>query len=71
MVFHQMEKYWNIYDKLASNPSIPKAITSAIYSIVIDGQRGEYTEEQVESEIKDLTNKLKASCNFVNALLEE
>lgn len=66
-----MEKYWKIYDKLASNPSIPKAITSAIYSIVQDGQRGKYTEEEVESEIKDLTNKLKASCNFVSMLLEE
>ena len=66
-----MEKYWKIYDELASNPSIPKTITSAIYSIVQDGQRGKYTEEEVESEIRDLTNKLKASCNFVNMLLGE
>lgn len=66
-----MDKYWKIYDKLASNKQIPKALRKSIYSIVQEGQRGKYTEEEVESEIRDLTNKLKASCNFVNMLLGE
>jgi len=66
-----MDKYWKIYDKLASNEQIPKALRKSIYSIVQRGQKGKLSEEEVNSEILDLTNKLKASCNFVEILMKE
>tara|TARA_B100002019_G_scaffold270051_1_gene263354 strand:- start:594 stop:794 length:201 start_codon:yes stop_codon:yes gene_type:complete len=66
-----MEKYWKIYDKLASNKQIPKALKKSIYSIVQRGQKGKLSEEEVRSEILDLTNKMKASCNFVEMLMKE
>ena len=63
-----MEKYWKIYDKLASNKQIPKALKK---SILLRGQKGKLSEEEVCSEILDLTNKMKASCNFVEILMKE
>lgn len=66
-----MEKYWKIYDQLAPNEQIPKALKKSIYSIVLRGQKGKLSEEEVCSEILDLTNKMKASCNFVEILMKE
>ena len=66
-----MEKYWKIYDRLASNEQIPKALMRSIYSIVLRGQKGKLSEKEVHGKILDLTNRMKASCNFVNMLLGE
>ena len=66
-----MEKYWKIYDKLADNKEIPRELTTAIFGILQDSKRGKRSEEETADEIKSLTNRLKASCNFVESLLKE
>lgn len=65
-----MEKYWKIYDKLASNEQIPKALKKSIYSIVQKGQKGKLNEKEVHGKILDLVNRMKASCNFVESLVK-